>query len=220
MESDMRRKGAGTLWKARATRRERVGLPPRPALPLMCTRQHLGLPSSWLPLPLVGLCWLLNSLNITPDAIIKLYWPHSFLNYPPCESKLSGTDFLKSETIENQSKRRISVLVGVFFFPLSPKSCFSPLFLFNSCINICKNKNKKPWEQGVGVGSFVKESAVCRNIYRKVATSTHLLFQVCTSNSLTVLALALNGIQCTGNFGTKNSKASGIGESRLDSMEL
>lgn len=71
----------------------------------------------------------------------------------------------------------------------------------------------------MGERSFAKESAVCRNIYRKVATSTHLLFQVCTSNSLTMLALALNGIQCTGNLGTKNN-TSGVGESRLDSMGL
>ena len=84
----------------------------------------LGLASSWLRLPLVGLCWLVNRLTITPGAIIKLHCDLTvLLMICPVNQNSLEWSFFKSEKMENQSKRRVSVLVGFFFF--SPQNCFS-----------------------------------------------------------------------------------------------
>ena len=91
----------------------------------------LGLASSWLPLPLVGLCWLVNRLTITPGAIIKLHCDLTvLLMICPVNQNSLEWSFLKSEKMENQSKRRVSVLVGFFFF--SPKNCFSWFFFLTA----------------------------------------------------------------------------------------
>lgn len=71
----------------------------------------------------------------------------------------------------------------------------------------------------MGEESYAKESAVCRNIQGKPATSMHLLVQVCASNSLTMLTLAFSGISCKGNFRIQNSKAPSVRESGLDGVE-
>lgn len=141
------------------------------------------------PTPVGGAVLVGNSLTITPVAISRLHCDLTvLLIICPVNQNSLEWSFLKSEKMENQSKRGISILVVIFFFQ-SPKLFFL-VFLFNSCINICKKK-KKACEHGVGEGSFAKESAVCKNIYRKPATSMHLLFQVCISNSLTHVSTCL-----------------------------
>ena len=141
------------------------------------------------PTPVGGAVLVAKSLTITPVAISKLHCDLTVLIICPVNQNPLQWSFFKSEKMENQSKRGISILVGFLFFQ-SPKLFFL-VFLFNSCINICKKKKKKACKHGVGEGSFAKESAVCRNIYRRPATSMHLLSQVCISDSLTCVSTCL-----------------------------
>lgn len=73
MESDMRPKGAGTLWKARAIQRERVGAASQACSPADVHPSASRASFLLAPTSIGGAVLWLNSLNITPDAIIKLY---------------------------------------------------------------------------------------------------------------------------------------------------
>lgn len=101
-----------------------VGPPTRPALSL-----PMGLCLLLAPTPVGGAVLVGKSLTMTRVAISKLHCDLTvLLIICPVNQNPLEWSFFKSEKMENQNKRGISILVGFFFFPV-PKVVF-PGFSF------------------------------------------------------------------------------------------
>ena len=149
---------------------------------VMECRRNVGWGWGRLPGLLPGPCFLLaptpaggavldgNSFTLTPGAIIKLHCGLTvLLMICPVNRNSRERSLLKSEKMENQSKRRVSVLVGFFSFFQSQKLFFL-VFLFNSCINICQKKK--------GLWTWCGWRIICKGIcclqkYLQEASSLH-----------------------------------------------
>ena len=144
------------------------------------------------PTPVGGAVLVAKSLTITPVAISKLHCDLTVLIICPVNQNPLQWSFFKSEKMENQSKRGISILVGFLFFQ-SPKLFFL-VFLFNSCINICKKKKKRPANM-VWVKDHLQRNLLFAEIFTGGQQPPCTCYPRCAFQiRWPVLALALNGI--------------------------